>query len=164
LIYLPELEIKETSFLWLKALWMVSFKRVFNLSCGRMVYRVEKSKVLMEDTWENDLDFTFSKRVLGYNSTYFSNKIQKVKHATPRNKWSVCWSSSSITYLSPLGGNTVSALNCSPIRVSVSCVFSFSTKLLIQAKDCNDYSMMMLLLLSLLIKVFVMKPHRILGK
>ena len=24
--------------------------------------------------------------VLGYNSTYFSNKIQKVKHATPRNK------------------------------------------------------------------------------
>jgi hypothetical protein len=39
--------------------------------------------------------------VLGYNSTYFSNKIKnKVKHATPRNKWSVCWSSSSITYLS----------------------------------------------------------------
>jgi hypothetical protein len=32
--------------------------------------------------------------VLGYNSTY----------ATPRNKWSVCWSSSSITYLSPLEG------------------------------------------------------------
>jgi hypothetical protein len=28
----------------------VSFKRVFNLSCGRVVYRVEKSKVLMEDT------------------------------------------------------------------------------------------------------------------
>jgi hypothetical protein len=27
----------------------VSFKRVFNLSCGRAVYRVEKSKVLMED-------------------------------------------------------------------------------------------------------------------
>jgi hypothetical protein len=25
-------------------------KRVFNLSCGRVVYRVEKSKVLMEDT------------------------------------------------------------------------------------------------------------------
>ena len=24
--------------------------------------------------------------VLGYNSTYFSNKIKKVKHATPRNK------------------------------------------------------------------------------
>jgi hypothetical protein len=24
--------------------------------------------------------------VLGYNSTCFSNKIQKVKHATPRNK------------------------------------------------------------------------------
>jgi hypothetical protein len=24
--------------------------------------------------------------VLGYNSTYFSNKIQKVKYATPRNK------------------------------------------------------------------------------
>ena len=28
--------------------------------------------------------------------------FKKVKHATPRNKWSVCWSSSSITYLSPL--------------------------------------------------------------
>jgi hypothetical protein len=42
--------------------------------------------------------------VLGYNSTYFSNKFKKVKHATPRNKWSVCWSSSSITYLSPLEG------------------------------------------------------------
>jgi hypothetical protein len=25
-------------------------KRVFNLSCGRVLYRVEKSKVLMEDT------------------------------------------------------------------------------------------------------------------
>jgi hypothetical protein len=24
--------------------------------------------------------------VLGYNSKYFSNKIKKVKHATPRNK------------------------------------------------------------------------------
>jgi hypothetical protein len=24
--------------------------------------------------------------VLGYNSTYFSNKFKKVKHATPRNK------------------------------------------------------------------------------
>ena len=46
--------------------------------------------------------------VLGYNSTYFSNKIQKVKHATPRNKWSVCWSSSSITYLSPLEGHCFS--------------------------------------------------------
>jgi hypothetical protein len=32
----------------------------------------------------------------------------KVKHATPRNKWSVCWSSSSITYLSPLEGNCFS--------------------------------------------------------
>ena len=42
--------------------------------------------------------------VLGYNSTYFSNKFKKVKHATPRNKWSVCCSSSSITYLSPLEG------------------------------------------------------------
>jgi hypothetical protein len=29
---------------------IVSFKQVFNLSCGRVVYRVEKSKVLMEDT------------------------------------------------------------------------------------------------------------------
>jgi hypothetical protein len=26
-----------------KALWIVSFKRVFNLPCGRVVYRVEKS-------------------------------------------------------------------------------------------------------------------------
>jgi hypothetical protein len=32
----------------------------------------------------------------------FQTKFIKVKHATPRNKWSVCWSSSSITYLSPL--------------------------------------------------------------
>jgi hypothetical protein len=31
-------------FLWLKTLWIVSFKRVFNLSCGRVVYRIEKSK------------------------------------------------------------------------------------------------------------------------
>jgi hypothetical protein len=31
-------------------LGIVSFKRVFNLSCGRVVYRVEKSKVLREDT------------------------------------------------------------------------------------------------------------------
>ena len=46
--------------------------------------------------------------VLDYNSTYFSNKFIKVKHATPRNKWSVCWSSSSITYLSPLEGHCFS--------------------------------------------------------
>ena len=46
--------------------------------------------------------------VLGYNSTYFSNKIQKVKHVTPRNKRSVCWSSSSIKYLSPLEGHCFS--------------------------------------------------------
>ena len=46
--------------------------------------------------------------VLGYNSTYFSNKIQKGKHITPRNKCSVCWSSSSITYLSPLEGHCFS--------------------------------------------------------
>ena len=45
---------------------------------------------------------------LGYNSTYFSNKFKKVKHATPRNKWSVCWSSSSITYVSPLEGHCFS--------------------------------------------------------
>ena len=46
--------------------------------------------------------------VLGYNSTYFSNKIQKGKHAIPRNKWSVCWSSSSIAYFSPLEGHCFS--------------------------------------------------------
>jgi hypothetical protein len=40
--------------------------RVFNLSCGRVVYRVEKSKVLMEDTWEKDLDFRLSKRSLEF--------------------------------------------------------------------------------------------------
>jgi hypothetical protein len=40
---LPNITNFEPSFLWLKALWMVSFKRVFNLSCGRVVYRVEKS-------------------------------------------------------------------------------------------------------------------------
>jgi hypothetical protein len=34
----------------------------------------------------------------------FQTKFKKVKHATSRNKWSVCWSSSSITYLSPLEG------------------------------------------------------------
>jgi hypothetical protein len=26
----------------------------------------------------------------------FQTKFKKVKHATPRNKWPVCWSSSSI--------------------------------------------------------------------
>jgi hypothetical protein len=40
------------------------FKRVFNLSCGRVVHRVEKSKVLTEDTWEKDLDLKLSKRSL----------------------------------------------------------------------------------------------------
>jgi hypothetical protein len=85
----------------LKALWIISFKRVFNLSCGRVVYRVEKSKVLMEDTWEKDLDFRLSKRSL-------ETQFIKVKHATPRNKWSVCWSSLSITYLSPLEGHCFS--------------------------------------------------------
>jgi hypothetical protein len=30
------------------------------LSCGRVVYRVEKSKVLREDTWEKDLDYRLS--------------------------------------------------------------------------------------------------------
>ena len=48
--------------------------------------------------------------VLGYNSTnIFQTKFKKVKHATPRNKWSVCWSSSSITYLSPLEGHCFSS-------------------------------------------------------
>jgi hypothetical protein len=42
------------------------------------------------------------------NLRYFSNKFKKVKHATPRNKWSVCWSSSSITYLSLLEGHCFS--------------------------------------------------------
>jgi hypothetical protein len=36
------------------------------LSCGRVVYRVEKSKVLMEDTWEKDLDLRLSKRSLEF--------------------------------------------------------------------------------------------------
>ena len=39
------------------------------MSCGRVVYRVEKSKVLMEDmedTWEKDLDFRLSKRSLEF--------------------------------------------------------------------------------------------------
>jgi hypothetical protein len=40
----------EPYFLWLKALWIVSFKRVFNLSCGRVVYRVERSKVLIRSS------------------------------------------------------------------------------------------------------------------
>jgi hypothetical protein len=31
-------------------LWSYESEWVFNLSCGRVVYRVEKSKVLMEDT------------------------------------------------------------------------------------------------------------------
>ena len=35
----------------------------------------------------------------------FQAKFKKVKHATPRNKWSVCWSSLSIAYLSPLEGH-----------------------------------------------------------
>ena len=46
--------------------------------------------------------------VLGYNSTNFPNKIHKGKTCYPRNKWSVCWSSSSITYLSPLEGHCFS--------------------------------------------------------
>jgi hypothetical protein len=53
-------------------------KRVFNLSCGRVLYRVEKSKVLMEDTWEKDLDLRLSKRsweffkihIRAFNFTY----------------------------------------------------------------------------------------------
>jgi hypothetical protein len=42
------------------------FVSVFNLSCGRVVYRVEKSKVLMEDTLEKDLDLRLSKRSLEF--------------------------------------------------------------------------------------------------
>jgi hypothetical protein len=38
----------------------------------------------------------------------FQTKFKKVKHATASNKWSVCWSSSSIIYLSPWR-DTVSA-------------------------------------------------------
>jgi hypothetical protein len=38
----------------------------------------------------------------------FPIKFKKVKHATPRNKWSVCWSSLSVTYLSPLEGHCFS--------------------------------------------------------
>jgi hypothetical protein len=41
-------------------------KRVFNLSCGRVVNRVEKSKVLLEYTSEKDLDFRLSKRSLEF--------------------------------------------------------------------------------------------------
>ena len=42
------------------------FKRVFNLSCGRVVYKIEKSKVLMEDTREKDLDLRLCKRSLEF--------------------------------------------------------------------------------------------------
>jgi uncharacterized UBP type Zn finger protein len=40
--------------------------RVFNLSCDRVIYRVEKSKVLMENTREKDLDFRLSKTFLEF--------------------------------------------------------------------------------------------------
>jgi hypothetical protein len=36
------------------------------LSCGRVEYRVEKSKVLMADTWEKDFDLRLSKRSLEF--------------------------------------------------------------------------------------------------
>ena len=36
---------------------------------------------------------------------FLKQNSKKVKHATPRNKWSECWSSSSITYSSPLEGH-----------------------------------------------------------
>jgi len=42
---------------------MCLFWRVFNLSCGRVVYKVEKSKVLMEDTCEKDLDLKVIKKM-----------------------------------------------------------------------------------------------------
>jgi hypothetical protein len=46
----------------------------------------------------------------------FLTKFKKVKHATPRNKWSVCWSSSSIT-------NTC-MWNCSPTQQILSHSFN----------------------------------------
>jgi hypothetical protein len=47
-------------------------KRVFNLSCGRVVNRVEKSKVLMEYPSEKDLDFRLSKRSLEFFKIHMS--------------------------------------------------------------------------------------------
>jgi hypothetical protein len=44
----------------------------------------------------------------------FQTKFKKVRHATPRNKWSVYWSSSSITYLSPLEGHCFSRSSAYP--------------------------------------------------
>jgi hypothetical protein len=46
---------------------MISFKRVSNLSCGKVVYRVEKSKVLMEETWEKNLDLRLYKERIVYS-------------------------------------------------------------------------------------------------
>jgi hypothetical protein len=66
--------------------------------------------------------------VLGYNSTYFSNKLKKVKHATPRNKSSVCWNSSSITYFFSFGGILFQQVvgipigtNCAPLPADLFC-------------------------------------------
>ena len=62
-----------------------------------------------------DLPFVFHIKKAFFSSVLwlyiphiFQTKFKKVKHATPRNKWSVCWCSSSITYLSPLEGHCFS--------------------------------------------------------
>jgi hypothetical protein len=64
-------------FLWLKALRIVSFKRVFNLSCGRVVYRVEKSKVLMV-IWQlqtMSIINTFKERYIAGSSTCSTKEL-----------------------------------------------------------------------------------------
>ena len=67
----------------------VSFIKTFDFSTLYTTLPHDKLKTRLKET----IHKAFSHRnygskfvVLGYNSTYFSNKIQKVKHATPRNK------------------------------------------------------------------------------
>ena len=87
----------------------VSSIKTFDFSTLYTTLPHDKLKIRLKET----IHKAFSHRnygskfvVLGYNSTYFSSKIQKGK--TCYSEEQVCWSSSSITYLSPLEGHCFS--------------------------------------------------------
>ena len=91
-----------------RSLSQVSSIKTFDFSSLYTTLPHDKLKIRLKETIQKAFNYRNNGSkfvVLGYNSTYFQTKFKKVKHATPRNKWSVCWSSSSITYLSPLEGH-----------------------------------------------------------
>ena len=68
---------------------MMSFKRCFNLSCGIVVYSVEKSNVFIEVIFENDLDIKLPKISLEFFNIHISF-IPLREKATSQYVWSPC--------------------------------------------------------------------------